>query len=1233
MKCSRILAFFIVLVLTFSTFSQVTLFTEASSDFFLNENFLSTSTNWLNVSWGTSSYNNGYLTSSTAYLGYVGAPSAIYNKELGFQAKFTGSTHAFIIAVRQTPGMVALTDSSASAYAIVYDQWGFHLNKYINGVLTSLGAGDVTDNMMGTFIFDQYYNFKVAAIDEGNNVRIRTYVNGIKVVDVLDNSSPIKAPTTSYMSFQGPAIPTLSANTECDFTDVLLRSTNNWLNTSWGTSSYSNGCLTSSTAYLGYVGAPSTIYNKKLNFTAKFTGTTHAFIIAVRQTPGMMALSDSRLSAYAIIYDQWGFYVSKFVNGMPTVLGAGNVTDNMMGTFQFGKNYKFNISAIDEASGVRISVYVDGLKVVDVLDSSNPIKAPESSYMTFQGPAIPTISSNLANNDYYFADDFLESTNNWMNIPWATSTYNDGCLSSSTGYLGYIGNPTLIYNKELGFKAKFTGSTSFLISLRQTPGMIALSDPSVSAYAIAYDLAGFHVKKYRNGVLTDLGKGYVVNNMMGSFVFGKYYNFNVSAIDEGDSVRITAIIDGIKVVDVLDSSNPINSTPATSYFSIQGPAIPTISSNKDVYFEDGFLNASSNWANISWASSSYSNGCLTSSNSYLGYIGNPSTIYNKNLLFRAKFSNSTAFTMTIRQTPGMVSLSDPSASAYVIVYDQWGFYLKKVLNGIATVLGAGDVTDNMVGTFVFNQYYDFKVAAINEENDVRITVYVDGLKVIDVLDSVNPINAPTTGILTFQGPAVPTIQRILSNDSTLASIGLSAASFNGSFDMLSCGVQVINVDSGLKSCKIMPVASNCNSIIKAYWGTSSETGIEIIDFPTNGSLWVAFNQGDMNKHVTFKVTAADQSSTHEYVFYIKGVEENGYIKQAGRLNGLGEYLSMVKNYTGANSAANVATLAGALGGQSFRLWMLAGDFMSTPDTMYTSGVDEFKKWISKLKAGGIKQIIGMNNTWFLPAGINNTDLGPVPDRNTTPNSTYMQWLAMYQTMWCNISKTFPEILYWEIGNESNHDPFLHPLDYYPNMTHTFTLAEKAAITTDMLYYGSLGVHQGNPDALTLTPGLAPVNGIADMANFLSLVYQNINSGNFGGGSTNSDDYFQCLAWHPYWNGAINQTWVNENNAVYQVAINNGDNGKKVFFTEFGYDDGGNSTTDSTQANWMVDAFNFITTQMPYVESMHTYVMTNDSATFYGLFANNANGHFTPKAKANSIKNLFGGVGNISQFAP
>ena len=355
------------------------------------------------------------------------------------------------------------------------------------------------------------------------------------------------------------------------------------------------------------------------------------------------------------------------------------------------------------------------------------------------------------------------------------------------------------------------------------------------------------------------------------------------------------------------------------------------------------------------------------------------------------------------------------------------------------------------------------------------------------------------------------------------------------------------------------------------------------------------------------------------------------------LYGLGEPMTEV------DYLSESVQLIAAIGPSSFRQWMHITATLNDPDTPNQAAVDQQKNIIKMLKMSGVQEVIGMSHTWFLPDSCYATDGTSMPARDTTPGSEYMQALDMLYRSWKTMAATFPEITYWEVGNEPNMDAFLHPTDYVAtNGSAVYTMSEKAAIATDMMYYAAKGVKEGNPDAIVVMPGLAASdymkNGV--VANFLQAIYDNIKSGKFGEGSTNTDDYFDVVAWHPYTSEvstATDEAWVAANNAAYEVVKANGDDGKKVFFTEFGFSDMGSAEVDKQCAQYFKDTFAYIE-DMEYVGCVIAFRLWNDTSStwngpvekYFGLFYEPTDG-WTPKERAWALQEIYGGTGELDKF--
>ncbi|MGM9584194.1 MAG: hypothetical protein ACI3V1_01480 [Faecousia sp.] len=188
------------------------------------------------------------------------------------------------------------------------------------------------------------------------------------------------------------------------------------------------------------------------------------------------------------------------------------------------------------------------------------------------------------------------------------------------------------------------------------------------------------------------------------------------------------------------------------------------------------------------------------------------------------------------------------------------------------------------------------------------------------------------------------------------------------------------------------------------------------------------------------------------------------------------------------------------------------------------------------------------------------------------------------------AKEFSEVSYWEIDNEMNNKDFMFIQGHFGEK---LPKEELAAMSADMLYYGSRGIHRGNPNAMTVLGGIVDPLGLGipeigtgtTMVNYLEALYDAIESGCHG--STKADDFFQIACWHPYYyKNEPDSYFVRENNRIYEVIRRREGKDKRMFWTEFGWDE---SPWDMKSIPAAIEKlFPVIRAQMPYVECVSDY---------------------------------------------
>ena len=320
------------------------------------------------------------------------------------------------------------------------------------------------------------------------------------------------------------------------------------------------------------------------------------------------------------------------------------------------------------------------------------------------------------------------------------------------------------------------------------------------------------------------------------------------------------------------------------------------------------------------------------------------------------------------------------------------------------------------------------------------------------------------------------------------------------------------------------------------------------------------------------------------------------------------------------------------------------------------------------------EVTGMSHEWFLPKGCRQSRGHAMPRRNLSSGSLYMQALEMLEQSWYTMVSCFPQVAIWEVGNEWNLNLFLQPDGFMESGgKNPFTADEKMDIAVDMMYYSARGIRRANPNAkvasFSATMSITALGG--DMPDYLPAmygiawtldkVYSRIKSGVFP--STDTDDYFDMLAWHPYHISTEtpksdydawlkiekpDHLWKDYNDAAYRVMCKYGDAHKQVLLTEMGFTDCGDPEAEERNAAYTEEILRMVS-ELPYVRTIHNFRLLNENGMltksgpennqigglpeiYFGLFTDPEDG-CRPRKRAFAIQRFSGKKGDLISATP
>lgn len=304
----------------------------------------------------------------------------------------------------------------------------------------------------------------------------------------------------------------------------------------------------------------------------------------------------------------------------------------------------------------------------------------------------------------------------------------------------------------------------------------------------------------------------------------------------------------------------------------------------------------------------------------------------------------------------------------------------------------------------------------------------------------------------------------------------------------------------------------------------------------------------------------------------------------------------------------------AMGFKSQRFWISLDSMFSIDENDEPHVIQSYYKiqrdYVSKCCNAGIKLGLVMFSSFATPYGVHYDNGYSVPDPEEDPE-LYGRWLNVNGRCAAKLKELFPEFNVFEPGNEPDFanascihkDGYIWMGDYGANVDYLFNDEVKANIILDLCYYVRKYVKEVDPTTRVSIPGLTNLDTTPD---FLDTMYRRIESKTLPYGTeysdTEPDHYFDVLNWHPYSKvspvyGALDEDWLEYNKMMYQIAIDHGDEGKPVLFSELGWttmDRTGNTEVEASRliGELIYEGAKTIQKEMPYVEAVFYFRLTN-----------------------------------------
>ena len=417
----------------------------------------------------------------------------------------------------------------------------------------------------------------------------------------------------------------------------------------------------------------------------------------------------------------WGhkYSISRIVGGVEQELAYSGLASEV----DVGRWYLVSAVAVDS----RLQLFVDGVKVLEVQDSSLPYGAVgvrtwagtmNVEYVNAQSATTPVQTRTLP-----FTDNFA-SLSSWTGVAGAWSLINGGVQGSGSSEVMMYTGSTSWTNYQV--------TANVLAANNEASLVVRYKDPA-DFYWMGLGCWGhkYSISKVVSGVYEEL----VSSGLDSEVDVGRWYLVSAVAVDD----RLQLFVDGVKVLEVQDSSLPYGAvgvrtwagTMNVEYVNAQSATTPV--QTRTLPFTDNFASLSS-WTGVAGAWSLVNGGVQGSGSSEVMMYTGSTSWTNYQVTANVLAANNEASLV--------VRYKDPT-DFYFLGLGCWGhkYSISRIVGGVEQELAySGLASEVDVG-----RWYLVSAVAV----DSRLQLFVDGVKVLEVQDSSLPYGA--VGVRTWGG--------------------------------------------------------------------------------------------------------------------------------------------------------------------------------------------------------------------------------------------------------------------------------------------------------------------------------------------------------------------------------------------------------------------------------------------------------------------------------------------------